>query len=121
MELLTREKSLLNLRNIAQRATELERSFFNREKVFVAEQQNEKCSEIDQLCSKLEKMLTNAATQNQKKNNSQNKRNRIDTTKIQGHCISYVKNGKCKYGKRCRYIHSDDVPGEIRKLINKEE
>jgi uncharacterized protein YjiK len=32
MELFTREKSLLNLRNIAQRATELERSFFNREK-----------------------------------------------------------------------------------------
>ena len=37
MELLQREKSLLNLRNVAQRATELERSFFKRENVFIAE------------------------------------------------------------------------------------
>ena len=120
MELLTREKSLLNLRNIAARATELERSFFNREKVFVAEQQNEKNSEIDQLCSKLEKMFTSATHQAQKNKKPDNKRKRIDTTKIQGYCISFVKNGKCKYGKKCRYIHSDDIPSDVQKLIKEE-
>ena len=120
MELLTREKSSLNLRNIAQRGTELERSFYNREKVFVAEEQKKSNSDIDQICSKLEKMIANATTQDKKKNYSENKRNRIDTAKIQGNCISYVKSGKCKYGKKCRYIHSDDVPAEVQKVIKKE-
>ena len=119
-ELLTREKSSLNLRNIAQRATELERSFFNRERVFVAQEQKMSNSDMDQFCSKLEKMLANNLTQNKKTSNSQSKKNRIDTTKIQGYCIAFVRTGKCKFGKKCRYVHSDDVPAEVQKLIKKE-
>ena len=54
-ELLTREKSLLNLNNIAQRATELERSFFKKENIFSAEETQAKQStqEVTQLCSQL--------------------------------------------------------------------
>lgn len=118
-ELLSREKSLLNLRNIAQRATELDRSF-HKENIFTADENHGKQnSEVSQLCSQLKQLVSQAIKPEQKK--AQKKKGRIDTKKIDGHCIAFVRKGTCRFGSKCRYLHSSEVPDNIRALINKEE
>ena len=57
MELLTREKSKLNLTNIAKRATEIERSLSASEHTFVSDKDSKKYPEIAELCSYLKKVL----------------------------------------------------------------
>jgi hypothetical protein len=86
-ELLTREKSLLNLRNIAQRATELERSFFKKESIFMAEETQAQRSEVSELCSQLKSLVSDAIKDRKKPKNT---KGRIDTTKCEGHCCSRV-------------------------------
>ena len=117
-ELLTREKSLLNLRNIAQRATELERSFFKKETIFAAKETPNQQSEVSELCSQLKSIVSNAIKDKKK---PQKKKGRVDTKKIEGHCIAFVRKGKCRFGSKCRYLHSADIPKHIRDEINKEE
>ncbi|CBY08090.1 unnamed protein product [Oikopleura dioica] len=34
----------------------------------------------------------------------------VDSKKLQGHCISFVKRQKCKKMTNCKYLHSDDPP-----------
>jgi hypothetical protein len=63
-------------------------------------------------------MFTSATSQTQKNKKPDKKKKRNDT--IQGHCVAFVKNGKCKYGKKSRYIHSNVIPSDVQKLIKKE-
>jgi hypothetical protein len=117
-ELLTREKSFLNLRNIAQRATELEQSLFKKESIFTAKETQSPQSEVSELCSQL-RSIVSGAIKDQKK--PQNKKGRVDTKKIEGHCIRFVRKGKCNFGSKCRYLHSDDIPKHIRDIIMSKE
>ena len=118
-ELLRREKSLLNLQNIAQRAMELERSFYKRENIFAAEcSNNAKESEIAQLCSQLKEIV--ASAKEPVKEKKRKTRARIPTDKLQGHCIAFVRNGRCRFGEKCKYLHSETVPEEVEKIIKKE-
>ena len=59
MELLTREKSKLNLTNIAKRATEIERSISASENTSTYDKDSKKYPEIAELCSYLKKVLDN--------------------------------------------------------------
>ena len=122
MELLKREKSLLNLRNIAQRATELERSFFKRENIFAADDQPKvQSSELSQLCSKLKELVTTASNAQEKKQKVTKRRLSKETMKkLDGHCITYTKKQKCRFGSKCKYIHSDKVPQEIKDALKNE-
>ena len=117
-ELLTREKSRLNVSNIAGRATELERSLFKKETIFTAEETPIARSELSELCSQLKSFVSNAVKD---QTITKNKRGRIDTKKIEGHCIAFVKKGKCRFGSKCRYLHSSDIPKHIRDIITNEE
>ncbi|CBY13345.1 unnamed protein product [Oikopleura dioica] len=102
-ELVTREKSRLNFSNIAGRATELERSLFKKETIFTAEETPIARSELAELCSQLKSFVSNAVKD---QTITKNKKGRIDTKKIEGHCIAFVKKGKCRFGSKCRYLHS---------------
>jgi hypothetical protein len=117
-ELLTREKSILNLRNIAQRATELERSFFKKKSIFMAEETQAQRSEVSELCSQLKSLVSDAIKDRKKPKNT---KGRIDTTKCEGHCIAFVRKGKCRFGSKCRYLHSTDIPKHVRDYITNEE
>jgi len=42
---------------------------------------------------------------------------KINSKKLEGHCIAFVKRQKCKKNTSCKYIHSDDPPKSVRDYI----
>ena len=114
-ELLMREKSTLTIENIATRAGEIEAAIPQRDLNFNISAQ-EKDDSMRELTFQIKQMLkTNAETHkssNSRKSRTGDRR-KIDTSKLQGHCLSYQKRKKCRYNKSCKYLHSDNAPKEV--------
>ena len=119
-QLLNREKSSLTYDNVANRAAELERSmnsFQPQDSVFSAIDKSFFEDQINMLRSEMKNAMTIGS---QKSTGEKNPRKRVDVKKMSGHCISYSKNKKCRFGSDCKYIHSDAPPFEVMKALQME-
>lgn len=43
---------------------------------------------------------------------------RINSSKLRGHCIRWVRDGHCRFENNCKYKHETDVPKEIKDLFS---
>jgi hypothetical protein len=119
-QLLNREKSSLTYDNVASRAAELERSMTSiqpQDSVFSSIDKSFLEDQINMLRSEMKSAMTSGS---QKKKEEKNPRKRVDVKKMSGHCISYSKNKKCRFGSDCKYIHSDAPPSEVMKALQME-
>jgi hypothetical protein len=114
-ELLMREKSTLTIENIATRAGEIEAAIPIRELNFniSAEEKTDSVRELTFQVKQMLKMNSEAQKESKSRKTSSGDRKKIDTTKLQGHCLSYQKRKKCRYNKNCKYLHSDNAPKEV--------
>ena len=71
------------------------------------------------LCSMLKDLFKQA--ENGESPNLAKKRpkaqSKINSKKLEGHCIAYVKRQRCKKHSNCKYIHSNDPPKSVRDYI----
>jgi len=114
-ELLMREKSTLTIDNIATRAGEIEAAIPTRDLNFNISAE-EKADSMRELTFQIKQMLkTNAESQNAPsfRKTKPGERQKIYTSKLQGHCLSYQKRKKCRYNKSCKYLHSDNAPKDV--------
>jgi hypothetical protein len=113
-EILKREKSLLTIENAAKRATEIEISIPTSENIFMAEATHAESPAILELCSLLKDQIKRSeAASAPKARHTPKSQSRVDSKKLQGHCIAFVKRQKCKKNDSCKYLHSDDPPKSV--------
>ena len=113
-EILKREKSQLTIENAAKRATEIEISIPTSENLFMAEAKNAESPAILELCSLLKDQIKRSESASAPKaRNTPKTQSRVDSKKLQGHCIAYVQRQKCKKNTSCKYLHSDDPPKSV--------
>ena len=70
------------------------------------------CSMLKDLFKQAENLESQKLTKKRPKAQS-----KINSKKLEGHCIAFVKRQKCKKNTSCKYIHSDDPPKSVRDYI----
>ena len=112
-EILKREKSQLTIENAAKRATEIEISIPMSENLFMADAQRTENSAIAELCMLLKDQMKVGERTKSSKDAKSSPRRKVDSKKLQGHCISFVKHKRCKRMTSCKYLHADDPPKSV--------
>ena len=112
-ELLMREKSMLTIEKIADRAHELERSLPKSGKLFMAEAKTESNDKLDELCALMKEQMKRKQEKRDSEKRNFRPRQALDKSKMEGHCISYVRRQKCPRGQPCKYLHSDSPPKRV--------
>ena len=118
-ELLSREKSSLNINTIAQRAHELQRSIPKAESLFTADASSvgKQQSEIAELCTLLKTHFKSNSSLQEKRpaqsKNSSSSRKRLDIKRLEGHCLNFVRRQTCRHGESCKYLHATSPPKTV--------
>ena len=112
-EILKREQSQLTIENAAKRATEIEISIPSSENLFMADAKQAENPVISELCALLKDQMKRSENASSSKMAKSSPRRGVDSKKLQGHCISFVKRQKCKKMTNCKYLHSDDPPKSV--------
>ena len=115
-ELLLREKGSLNMQSIVRRANELERTMPKTKEVNFAIPQVAAHENLEKKIESLTEIvptMVKADAERKKKQQALKKRPTIDQEKTQGYCLKFLRDGKCSYGTKCKYIHDLENAPEV--------